>query len=102
IRPNGDPYREYPFHGAPHYGHVAAMAGRPAVILDGNLSTDMLLWLYYDREEPRVEVIARHGTEWGTLPGQYPHPHPHSDPTGRWISFNAASRGRSDIFVIRV
>jgi hypothetical protein len=78
------------------------MAGRPAIILDGNLSPDLLLWLYYDREEPRVEVIARHGTDWGALPGQYPHPHPLSDPTGRWISFNAAARGRSDVFVVEV
>lgn len=102
IRPNGEHFREYGFHGAPHYGHVGAMAGRPAVILDGNLSTDMLLWLYYDKEEPRIEVIARHGTDWGALPGQYPHPHPHSDPTGRWISFNAAQKGRSDVFVVKV
>lgn len=102
IKPNGETYREYGFYGAPHYGHVSAMAGRPAIILDGNLSTDMLLWLYYDQAQPRVEVIARHGTDWGALPGQYSHPHPHSDPTGTWISFNAAHRGRSDVFVVRV
>ncbi|MCC6453368.1 MAG: hypothetical protein IT328_00345 [Caldilineaceae bacterium] len=102
IRPDGESYREYGFYGAPHYGHVSAMAGRPAIILDGNMSPDMLLWLYYDREQPRVEVIARHGTDWGALPGQYSHPHPHSDPTGRWISFNAAQRGRSDVFVVKI
>lgn len=102
IRPNGEPYREYGFHDAPHYGHVSAMADRPAVILDGNLSTDMLVWLYYDAEQPRVEIIARHGTDWGALSGQYSHPHPHSDPSGRWISFNAAHRGRSDVFVVKV
>lgn len=100
--PHGRTLREYGFRGAPHYGHVSAMAGRPAIILDGNLSTDMLLWLYYDREQPRVEVIARHGTDWGALPGQYSHPHPLSDPTGRWISFNAAHRGRSDVFIVEV
>ncbi len=98
----GQTVREYGFHQAEHYGHVSAAAGRPAIILDGNLSSDLLLWLYYDEEQPRVEVIARHGTEWGALPGQYPHPHPLSDPTGRWISFNAAHRGRSDIFVVSV
>jgi hypothetical protein len=102
IKPNGETYREYSFQGAPHYGHVSAMGGRPAIILDGNLSTDMLLWLYYDQEQPRVEVIARHGSDWGALPGQYSHPHPHSDPTGRWISFNAARRGRSDVFVVKI
>ncbi len=76
--------------------------GRPAIILDGNLSRALLLWLYYDSEQPRVEVIARHGTEWGTLPGQYPHPHPLADSTGRWISFNAAAKGRVDVFVVSV
>ena len=98
----GQTVREYGFHQAEHYGHVSAAAGRPAIILDGNLSSDLLLWLYYDKEQPRVEVIARHGTQWGSLPGQYPHPHPLSDPTGRWISFNAAHRGRSDIFIVSV
>jgi hypothetical protein len=98
----GRTVREYCFYRAGEYGHVSAMAGRPAVILDGNLSDDLLLWLYYDGERPRVEVIARHGTDWGAMAGQYPHPHPHSDPTGRWISFNAAHRGRSDVFVVRV
>ena len=57
--------------------------GPAAVILDGNLSNDLLLWVYYDREQHRVEVICRHGTDWGAMPGQYPHPHPISDPTGR-------------------
>jgi hypothetical protein len=102
IRPDGEFYREYGFYDAPYYGHVSAMAGRPAIILDGNLSKDMLLWLYYDGEQPRIEVIAYHGTDWGALPGQYSHPHPHSDPTGQWIAFNAAQRGRSDIFVVKI
>lgn len=93
---------EHGFHGAEHYGHLTAAAGRPAFILDGNLSDDLLVWLYYDEERPRVEAIARHGTDWGALPGQYPHPHPLSDPTGRWVSFNAARRGRSDVFVVSV
>ncbi|HEY64978.1 MAG TPA: hypothetical protein G4O02_10455 [Caldilineae bacterium] len=99
---NGQTVCEYGFHQAEHYGHVSAMAGCPAIILDGNLSTDLLLWLYYDAEQPRVEIIARHGTDWGALPGQFPHPHPLSDPTGRWISFNAAHRGRSDVFIVAV
>jgi hypothetical protein len=98
----GHTLREYGFHNANHYGHVSAMAGRPAIILDGNLSNDLLLWLYYDAEKPRVEVIARHGTAWGALPGQYTHPHPLSDPTGRYISFNVGHGGRSDVFIVSV
>lgn len=102
VDKNGHTVREYPFRDAPHYGHVSAMAGRPAIILDGNISPDLLLWLYYDQEQPRVEVIARHGTDWKALPGQFPHPHPLSDPTGRWVSFNAGAQGRTDVFVVKV
>lgn len=100
--PDGETIREFLFRDAGAYGHVSAMAGRPAILLDGNLSDDLLLWLYYDAAQPRVEVIARHGTNWGGLPWQYSHPHPLSDPTGRWVSFNAAQRGRSDVFVVDV
>ena len=50
----------------------------------------------------RVEVIARHGTDWNSMGGQYPHPHPLCDATGRWISFNAAQKGRSDVYVVEV
>jgi hypothetical protein len=82
------------------YGHVSAMAGRPAIILDGNLCKDLLTWMYYDAELPRVEVIARHGTDWNGHEGQYPHPHPQSDPTGRYISYNVGGRGRSDVYVV--
>ena len=100
--PSGQVYREYAFDQAPHYGHVSAMAGRPAILLDGNLTPDTLVWVYYDAEQPRVELVARHGTDWNALPGQYPLPHPHSDPTGRWISFNRGEKGRTDVYVVRV
>jgi hypothetical protein len=89
-------------HGADHYGHVSSMAGRKAIILDGNLSNNLLLWLYYDEERPRVEVIAAHDTDWGYPPGQFSHPHPLSDPTGTWISFNKSEKGRTDVYVVRV
>jgi hypothetical protein len=102
IHPDGTPWREYFFGLMTSYGHVSAMAGRPAIILDGNLSTDKLMLLYYDREKPLVEVIAQHNTNWGGLPWQYSHPHPHCDPTGRWISFNSVNRGRADVFVVEV
>ncbi len=85
-----------------HYGHVSAMAGRAAFILDGNLSDDLLLWMDYEAELPRIEVIVRHGTDWNGHEGQYPHPHPQSDPTGRYISFNAAHKGQSNVFVVQV
>ncbi len=98
----GHTLREWDFTGAPHYGHVAAMAGRPAVILDGNVSRNLLTWLYYDAEQPRIEVIAEHNTEWGTVLGQAAHPHPLCSPDGRWISFNRAQQGRTEVVVVRV
>lgn len=98
----GETIREYKFTKAEHYGHISAMANRPAVILDGNLTNDMLLLLYYDRETPRIEMIAKHATVWGGLPWQYSHPHPQSDPTGRYISFNAVQGGRSDVYIVEV
>ena len=100
--PEGETLREFVMPKATHYGHLTADPQRPAWILDGNLFPDLLTWTYYDAETPRIEVIARHDTEWRTMPWQFTHPHPLADPTGRWISFNAARGGRSDVFVVRV
>lgn len=98
----GNTVREWNSPGWKYYGHVSAMQGRPAFILDGNLTDDLLLWFYHDADQPRIEVIARHGTNWGGHEGQYPHPHPQSSPTGQHICYNHADRGRSDVFVVEV
>lgn len=100
--PRGEVLREYEMPDARHYGHVSAMADREALLLDGNVSDNLLVWLYYDAETPRIEVIAAHNTEWGSLPGQTTHPHPLCSPDGRWISFNTTQKGRSDVAVVRV
>ncbi|MCY3945048.1 MAG: oligogalacturonate lyase family protein [Anaerolineaceae bacterium] len=100
--PWGEVLREYDMTDAPHYGHVSAMAGREALLLDGNVSDNLLVWLYFDADLPRFEVIAGHNTEWGSLPGQTTHPHPLCSPDGRWISFNTTQKGRSDVAVVRV
>lgn len=97
---NGRIVREYDFPGAVGYGHVSADPNRRAIILDGNVTDDMLMWLYWDAETPRLAPICRHGTEWGSLSGQLHDPHPAADPSGRWIAFNAARAGRSDVFVV--
>jgi hypothetical protein len=78
------------------------MAGRSAIILDGNVSDHLLTWLDYNGEQPRIEVIAAHHTQWGTVLGQASHPHPLCSPDGRWISFNTAQRGRTEVIVVRV
>ena len=53
-------------------------------------------------EAPALEPICAHGTDWGSLPGQYSHPHPLGDPSGRWVSFTSARDGRSDVYVVDV
>ena len=91
---------EKKFPQARFYGHLTPDAKRPALILDGDFTKDKLQWLYYDRQEPRLEEICRHNTEWGSLPGQYSHPHPLTEASGRWVSYTAAKNGRSDVYVV--
>ena len=73
--PAGEVLHEFVMPGARHYGHVSTMQGRAALLLDGNVSDNLLTWLYFDGELPRVEVIAAHNTQWNSLPGQTTHPH---------------------------
>jgi hypothetical protein len=94
--------REYDFPEAVGYGHVSVDPRRQAVILDGNVTKDMLMWLDWDAETPRLEPICRHATEWDSLSGQLHDPHPAADPTGRRIAFNAAHGGRSDVYVVEI
>ena len=97
---------EQVFPEAQFYGHLTPDARRSALILDGDFSTDLLQWLHFDLENPdapgTLEPICRHGTEWGSVPGQYSHPHPLTDPSGRWISFTAARGGRTDVHVVEI
>lgn len=102
---DGIPVREYSFPGARYYGHVSAMAGKNAAILDGNLMEGVLMWLYFEEELPRIEIIARHDSDFTTMPSQYAHPHAISDPRGRRIVYNSARRvifsgARSDIYAV--
>ncbi|MFC1451819.1 hypothetical protein ACFLSJ_00570 [Verrucomicrobiota bacterium] len=93
------------FPGAFAYGHNTPDARRKALIIDGMFSTDTLHWLYWQGstgEEPVLEPICVHGTEWKSLPGQYSHPHPLTDASGNWISFSSARGGRSDVYVVSV
>ena len=83
------------------------MRGKNAAILDGNLMDGYLMWLYFDDEKPRVEIIARHDTDFTLMPGQYTHPHTICAPDGKHLVFNSARRvifsgGRSDIYAVEV
>jgi len=86
-----------------YYGHVSAVAGRKAIMIDGNITDDLIMWIHYDDPaRMRLEVICRHGTDWGGHEGQFPHPHPQCSPEGRWIVYNVAFKGRSDVVVVEV
>lgn len=102
VRPSGEIYREWIFDHGRHYGHVAAAPDRPAIIIDGNTTESELQWLYYDGEVPRFESIGTHATEWGSLPGQMSHPHPSTDSAGRFVAYNVAAGGRSDVCLIEI
>jgi len=102
-RHDGEPIWQRSFPEAVHYGHLTPDAKRRALVLDGDLSADRLQWLHYEGDNGyRLEPIALHSTEWGSLPGQYSHPHPITDPTGRWISFTSARAARSDVNVVDI
>jgi len=96
---------EWIYEQATFYGHNTPDARRNALIIDGSFSRDRLQWLYCEAaagDDPVLEPICLHSTEWDSLPGQYSHPHPLTDPSGRWISFTSARKGRSDVYVVDV
>lgn len=104
---DGNPIREYAFPDGPYYGHVSSMFGKNAAIIDGNILDGLLMWIYFDEETPKIEIIAKHDTDFTTMPCQYSHPHSICDPTGRWIVYNSAPRKiffgpRSDIYAVEV
>lgn len=105
AKADGHTLWEQTFPQACFYGHNTPDPRRHALVIDGHFSRDKLQWLHYDgpaQAQPRLEPICLHGTEWGSLPGQYSHPHPLTDPTGRWVSFTSARNGRSDVYLVDV
>ncbi len=103
VRPDGEIYREWTFEKGRHYGHVAAPGGdRPAVLIDGNLSPNLLQWLYLDSDEPRLEVVCEHNTELNSIPGQVTHAHPSTDKAGKYIAYNVAKDMRTDVHIVTI
>lgn len=86
----GQTVREYSFDKAPYYGHVSAMKGKNAVIIDGNIMDGFLALVYFDEEKPKIEILGRHDTDFTGMTGQYSHPHTICDPSGRWIAYNSS------------
>lgn len=101
----GAVYREYESTGWMNYGHVGSLGSTDKVLLDGNVTDNMILTLLYeDAEMPRFEMIANHETLWGSNFGQMGHPHTTSDNAGRYIAFNAAEKGgvSADAYVVEL
>ncbi|HSH78708.1 MAG TPA: hypothetical protein VLA19_09275, partial [Herpetosiphonaceae bacterium] len=90
---------------APYYGHVSTHTRAEAIVTDGLLTPDLVTAIYYEDRDatgtPRIEVLARHATQWGSPPGQYSHPHCHMSPDGRWLSYNRSENGRCDVYLVR-
>lgn len=105
IDTSGSVYREYASTGWMNYGHVGSLGTTDKVLLDGNVTDNMILALSYeDREMPRLEMIAKHDTFWGSNFGQMGHPHTTSDSEGRYIAFNAVKRDgvSADAYVVEL
>ena len=92
IDTNGKVYREYAGIGWMNYGHVGSLGTTDKILLDGNVTTDMVLALSYEEEWPQLEMVARHNTFWHSNFGQMCHPHTTSSHDGRYIAFNSLDR----------
>ncbi|MFW5803488.1 MAG: hypothetical protein ACOCWJ_06175 [Verrucomicrobiota bacterium] len=88
------------------YGHVSTHATEEAIVSDALVSSDLVTAIHYqdlDRNGcPRIEILARHNTDWQAMGGQHPHPHCHMSPDGRWLSYNRAAKGRTDVYVVEL
>lgn len=88
------------------YGHVSTHPTQEAIVTDALVSADLVTALHYeDRDRngcPRIEILARHSTDWQAMGGQHPHPHCHVSPDGRWLSYNRAANGRTDVYVVHL
>ena len=87
-----------------HYGHMCTHPCENVMLTDGLFTSDMVIKIHFadldSSGAPRLEVLARHDTDWAT--GQQSHPHCHVSPDGRWLSYNRGDGGRSDVYVVRV
>lgn len=91
---------------ASHYGHVSPHMTREAIIVDSILTEDLITAIYYEELDgagaPRIELLARHGTQWKGLTGQYAHPHCQMSPDGRWLSYNRCENGHTNVFLVHI
>ena len=93
---------DFPFF---HYGHTGSHSTRPAILLDGLITPDLITAVHWSELDslgiPRIEIVGRHGTYWHT--GQQFDPHPVMSPDGRFLSYNRGRRdGRSDVYLMQL
>ncbi len=89
-----------------YYGHMCTHTAARAIITDGLFTPDLITAIYYEETDrngvPRLEVLARHATDWKTVQGQFSHPHCHMSLDGHWLTYNRGEAGRSDVYVVRL
>lgn len=103
IDTSGNVHREYSSPGWTNYGHVGSLGSRDVILLDGNVTNNMILALHFEEEEkPHFEMVARHNTFWTSNYGQMCHPHTVSDQSGKYVAFNSLDRNKvgPDVFVV--
>ena len=101
------------------YGHLSTHPTWDALITDGMFTGDLVCAVFFKELDPtgapRLQVLARHNTEWDVQYGQYSHPHCHVSPDGRWLTYNrggaksikgdkpvAPGKGRTDVYIVRI
>ncbi len=87
-----------------HYGHMCTHPSEDVMITDGLFTSDLVIKIHYREPDssgaPRLEVLARHSSDWSK--GQQSHPHCHVSRDGRWLSYNKGEAGRSDVYVVKI
>jgi hypothetical protein len=77
-----------------YYGHVSSHTKANVIITDAFFTKNLITAIYWQelnsQNIPRIEILARHDSDW--VAGQQSHPHPHMSPDGKWLSYN---RGES-------
>lgn len=93
-------------YGEYHYGHMCTHPCEDVMITDGLFTADQVIKIHYTDLDlhgaPRLEVLARHDTDW-TPRQQQCHPHCHVSRDGRWLSYNRGIGGkRSDVYIVQI
>lgn len=101
------------------YGHMSTHPKWDALITDGIYTDAYVCAVFYKELDctgaPRLQILAKHSTDWDPKYGQYGHPHCHVSPDGRWLTYNrsgakavegeahiAPGNDRTDTYLVRI